>query len=160
MWCKYCKIDQPTTHWGSKKRCKRFYADYEKQRRHARKTSMTIVEWRLHQKQEYQKRAPYHRYRALKQGDKDRGLEFDLSFKQYQILCAALCNWCNISQCNGVDRLDSDRGHALNNVVPCCEQCNILLTDLPWECKSLLASGLKHMRDSGVYDRWTVPYKR
>lgn len=25
---------------------------------------------------------------------------------------------------NGIDRIDSDKGYEINNVVPCCEQCN------------------------------------
>lgn len=161
MWCDYCQTEIDSTHWSKpSNKCKRFYADYEKKRRLIKKNSMTAIEWSIYNKREYQRRATYHRYRALMYKDKKRGLGFELTYNQYKILCSAACNWCNIRLCNGVDRLDSDIGHVLYNVVPCCEKCNILLTNLPWECKSFLKVGLQNIRNSGAYDRWTVPYKQ
>jgi hypothetical protein len=31
---------------------------------------------------------------------------------------------------NGVDRVDSDKGYTLDNVVPCCPECNMMKMDL------------------------------
>ena len=31
---------------------------------------------------------------------------------------------------NGLDRLDSSRGHSLDNVVPCCHTCNLMKTNM------------------------------
>jgi hypothetical protein len=161
MWCNYCQQNFDDNHWGkSRKNCKKYYADYEKKRRQKKKNSMTTEEWSIYQKSEYRRRAPYHRYRALLSKDKNKGLEFTLTFDQYKILCLGACNWCYTPSCGGVDRLDSEIGHTLDNVVPCCEKCNILLTNLPWGNKSLLAGGLRKIRENGGYDKWQVPYKQ
>lgn len=31
---------------------------------------------------------------------------------------------------NGLDRIDSDKGYILNNVVPCCQTCNTMKSDM------------------------------
>lgn len=35
--------------------------------------------------------------------------------------------------CNGVDRIDSNIGYELNNIVPCCAQCNYMKIHYPQE---------------------------
>ena len=136
-------------------------AAYEKARRLRLKKSMTPEEYKVYCKVQYKRNSAYSRYRSLLVKDKKRGYCDDLiSYKQFSILIRGHCNWCTIEHSNGVDRLDSDHGHTLDNCVPCCEKCNILLTDLPFEAKCLLAPGLKAIRSRGIFERWEVPYRR
>jgi hypothetical protein len=44
------------------------------------------------------------------------------------------CSYCNIlpdSGVNGLDRVDNTKGHTPDNVVCCCETCNICKNDMP-----------------------------
>lgn len=36
-------------------------------------------------------------------------------------------NWINF---NGIDRVNSEKGYELNNIVPCCSECNFMKKDL------------------------------
>lgn len=66
-----------------------------------------------------------------------RGLPWNLSARQFGRLTAAACFYCgampkqykskygkHVTSCGGVDRLDSAKGYAIKNCVPCCKQCN------------------------------------
>lgn len=71
-----------------------------------------------------------------------RGLSWDISFKDFWIIAVKNCHYCGAppnkkrtwpngasSVCNGLDRIDSDFGYSLDNVVPCCKWCNISKLD-------------------------------
>ena len=77
----------------------------------------------------------YYRYRK---SAKKRGLNFDLTIDQASELFAAKCTYCGASPDNtmirtklitynytGMDRLDPSRGYEVDNVVPCCQCCNV-----------------------------------
>ena len=67
---------------------------------------------------------------------------FKLTFSEFKDLVTSNCHYCNLepNKCrmdrskirqglsriyfNGIDRLDSNKGYEINNVVPCCEDCN------------------------------------
>lgn len=57
-----------------------------------------------------------------------RGLEWNLTPGQYEMLTAQECSYCGASLGNGLglDRIDNDRGYLPNNVNPCCGPCNRL----------------------------------
>lgn len=68
--------------------------------------------------------------------------EFNLTFNEFKKLVMSNCHYCNLepnkfrkdiaktrqgisrTYFNGIDRIDSSKGYTLNNVVPCCEDCN------------------------------------
>lgn len=76
-----------------------------------------------------------------------------LSFEQFYELCQQNCYYCGLKPStksntyrgrktisqdmidgytliyNGLDRIDSNRGHTIDNVVPCCKQCNTAKLD-------------------------------
>lgn len=69
-------------------------------------------------------------YRSIYRGYYNDG---DISFEQFYSLSQFSCFYCgevNVNcqakefRYNGLDRIDNDRGHLLNNVVPCCGPCN------------------------------------
>jgi len=69
---------------------------------------------------------------------KKRGINFNLNKDQFENLIRQNCFYCNSSPnqiiknkynkgdtvYNGIDRVDNKKGYELENVVPCCKQCN------------------------------------
>ena len=53
-----------------------------------------------------------------------KGLSFSLSKDQFLRLREMPCNYCGSLAPNGLDRRDSDGGYVMENVVPCCSECN------------------------------------
>jgi hypothetical protein len=70
------------------------------------------------------------------------------------------CFYCGETHAKGLDRKDSNLGHSEDNVVPCCEKCNIILGDIPFSAKELLIDGLTKIKTQGFLDSWTIPTKR
>ena len=68
-----------------------------------------------------------------------RGLNWELSIKQFKVLTQGCCHYCGMVNSNeygadkyngsyiynGIDRIDSSKGYIVDNVVPCCKYCNI-----------------------------------
>jgi len=62
-------------------------------------------------------------------GAKKRGIHFFLSKTQFQELIVQPCFYCGyhiMEEVNGIDRLDNQKGYIDDNVVSCCETCNVL----------------------------------
>jgi hypothetical protein len=62
-------------------------------------------------------------------GAKKRGIHFFLSKTQFQELIVQPCFYCGhhvINEAIGIDRLDNQKGYIIDNVVSCCETCNVL----------------------------------
>jgi hypothetical protein len=78
--------------------------------------------------------------RKYKYEAKKRGLKWDLTEEQFKGLtqqncyycgakpnqsCFSTHNWLNGEYIyNGLDRIDNTKGYTIDNVVPCCRQCN------------------------------------
>lgn len=83
-------------------------------------------------------------YSNYKSRAKSKGWEFSLEREYFKILVSSKCHYCGIEPnkirldrvknkrqdgsvsflTNGVDRLDSNNGYVMGNVVTCCEDCN------------------------------------
>lgn len=61
--------------------------------------------------------------RTIKQA-KQRGLDFSLDFETYQKIISQGCFYCGENKNNNLDRKDNSKGYVLENVVPCCPDCN------------------------------------
>jgi len=68
---------------------------------------------------------------------KHRGLEYNLTEKQFYKLTQQNCYYCGVKPnniangssfgkyiYNGIDRVDNTKGYTIDNVVTCCHQCN------------------------------------
>lgn len=82
-------------------------------------------------------------YLSYKRKDKRaRELEFTLTFEEFEKLILSNCLYCDSEpftefnvrknseirdtmKYTGIDRIDSDKGYTLENVVPCCKNCNM-----------------------------------
>jgi len=60
----------------------------------------------------------------------------------------------------GLDRMDNDLGHSVDNVKVCCEICNNILTDLPFRAKVVVGEGLKKARELGLLEGYIIKTKR
>lgn len=80
-------------------------------------------------------------YRKTKKNAVVRNIEWQLTPEDVRKLGSLECNYCShtgsnvvrdpeghgsrILMFNGIDRLDSNKGYTLDNVVPCCKTCNL-----------------------------------
>lgn len=94
------------------------------------------------------------------QADSKRGFECTLSLEEVAALIAKSCYYCGCSPAKGLDRMNSLRAHVVGNVVPCCEKCNIILSDLPFEAKEKLKAGLHQIQQENLLTEWEIPTKR
>lgn len=77
----------------------------------------------------------YHNYKT---NAKTKGLNFELTVEQFEILTSGNCHYCGdkpstvrfATRCwggyihNGIDRVDSSKGYVIDNCVSCCKTCN------------------------------------
>ena len=80
-------------------------------------------------------------YCQYENGARSRGLNFEITKNDFENIVSKNCYFCNeepkpiqslktYTRCkedlhvNGIDRLDSNRGYELDNLVPCCQTCN------------------------------------
>lgn len=61
---------------------------------------------------------------AYKLRDKKKGLHSDIDTNWMLDFCNQPCIYCGDNNRVGLDRIDNNKGHTKNNVVPCCYECN------------------------------------
>lgn len=68
---------------------------------------------------------------------KDRSIKFNLNENQFYKIISMNCYLCNKSNTNlhrnGIDRFDSTKDYDLNNILPCCGDCNLMKNDFIFE---------------------------
>lgn len=83
-------------------------------------------------------------YNLYKVGAKQRNLKFDIGLEEFIKLSSKNCYYCNSSPSNlagsdknngkylynGLDRVNNTIGYKLDNVVPCCKNCNLAKREL------------------------------
>ena len=85
-------------------------------------------------------------YRNYKQKAKARNLRFNLTEKEFRKLTKGFCYYCGMppiqggtTLCNGkylyngIDRIDSTKGYAVDNCVTCCGTCNQMKSNLSFD---------------------------
>lgn len=84
------------------------------------------------QKLWHEKNIDRSKYLICKVSAKQRGLYFDLSYEEFLQFKGTVCSYCGDSlDCIRLDRIDSNLGYRLDNVVSCCWTCNKMKLDLP-----------------------------
>ena len=101
-----------------------------------------------------------YKYKAYRH--KDKKIFQCETIEQYAAIAIMMlpCYYCDSTYDIGLDRKDSSKGHTLENVVSCCEKCNFILGDLPYEAKLALKDGLKYIKNKEILNTWTIPTKR
>jgi hypothetical protein len=83
--------------------------------------------------EEHPERSPKRRFTESKnKATKKRGINWTLTFDQYAALIEMPCYYCEnklgepVKRSCGLDRLDSNKGYEMGNVVSCCYICNTI----------------------------------
>ncbi len=81
-------------------------------------------------------------FTRYKSSAKNKGIEFSISLDDFKNITKNKCFYCgiqpqnkekhrttepiekNIFVYNGMDRIDSNKGYSIENIAPCCRQCN------------------------------------
>ena len=101
-------------------------------------------------------------------GAKKRGIHFALSKILFESLIIKPCFYCNYhkeGEVHGIDRVDNQKGYMEENVVPCCETCNVLKgSQHPQEfIDKMLAihqyNTLKQLISSELVEKWSTTYR-
>lgn len=101
--------------------------------------------------------------KAYRSFDKKKGFD-SISLDEFRQLLKenSNCFYCheNNPSLLGLDRKDNLKGHLVSNVVICCEKCNNILSDLPFEAKLLLKDGLSNIKSKDLLNNWQIKTKR
>lgn len=111
-----------------------------------------------------------------KKSAKNRNLNFELSDEEFFKLVKLPCHYCGYNESIiGVDRKDSNIGYVKTNVLPCCEQCNLMKNDKSYDdffkiCEHIatinkkysgdLKHELFHISPNGQFARYQSDAKR
>lgn len=100
-------------------------------------------------------------------GSKKRGIDFKLTKELFNSLIIQKCFYCNYindGEVNGIDRIDNNKGYLKENVVTCCEACNIAKgSQHPQEFIDKLYSINRYYKElikisNDVVDKWKETY--
>lgn len=92
------------------------------------------------------------KYSYSKRKAAKRKLSWIITLEQYEYLLKQPCYYCKTIILNdygcGLDRIDNSKGYLINNVLPCCKECNrIRHTYLTVREMLAVAKLLKEMRN-------------
>jgi hypothetical protein len=90
-----------------------------------------------------------------KDRDRRRGLENDLSFSFVDDLIKDGCSYCGETSIKmTVDRIDNDKGHRQDNVVPACYRCNMLRGNMPYDAWLNIVPAIRDTLVKGLFESW------
>jgi hypothetical protein len=137
------KLDEETI-----EKHKKYILDYRKNKinkigidEYHKKNNETMKNYRESNKEklkehyeEYKKRVETLYLEIIKM-TKNKNIKLDLNIEQFSTLIKNKCFYCGdiekfslgsekMTEINGIDRIDSNKGYAEDNVVPCCSFCN------------------------------------
>jgi len=69
------------------------------------------------------------RFNQAKLVAKNRSLNWDISYNEFIQIASKNCYYSNNHKLpetgSGLDRIDNNKGYTINNVIPCCTNCNL-----------------------------------
>ena len=126
----------------------------QKKYRETHKSELKILwdEWyKEHPERSARRRFSESKNKAIKK----RGINWTLEFEDYNRLIQLDCYYCGnklgekVKRSCGLDRLDSNKGYELTNVVSCCNICNCIKNEhlTPEETKVAVEAILKYRKN-------------
>ena len=74
---------------------------------------------------------PDYRFIRYKAQSKTRGKEFLLTKEEFKSIYGKSCVYCgDVNESMGLDRVNSNNGYVIGNVVSCCRRCNQAKNDM------------------------------
>lgn len=167
--CKTCKqeknIEDFTKYYGKKKRTVRYrphckkckYINYKENLSAKRREKIRKYQREYHLKNP--ENAKIKSYQHIDRKNKRKSIKLR---EAKDLILNGDCFYCGETEkaCLGLDRIDNRLGHEKTNVKVCCEKCNNLLSDIPYEAKLELKKGLTSIRKKGFLKEWIIPTKR
>ncbi len=95
-------------------------------------------------------KTPETLFKTLKHNAKSKGREFTISLELFEEMMNKPCHYCGTMDINtaGLDRVDSDKGYILGNIVRACRICNVAKGQLtPQEFIQHCKNVVKHNGD-------------
>lgn len=95
--------------------------------------------------------------RRSKRSDAEKGYENNLTVEFVEAQFDEPCSYCGTTEIPpSLDRIDNDKGHTLDNVVPCCARCNYIRRDIPYAAWLLMVPGLKEAHEKGFLSNYNT----
>lgn len=96
-------------------------------------------------------RTPKGKYDKAQRDTRGRGMIWTISFEEFARLNSSLCTYCDDplpEVGHGLDRKDNSVGYTIENVVPCCDDCNKTRGDRYsfQEMKEILSPVLRYLK--------------
>lgn len=116
--------------------------------------------WKHYERQKQERQNPDFRAKYIVKDaaatDKKRGYENDLDIKWVDNAILKGCVYCGETMLRmTLDRIDNDKGHVKDNVVPACIRCNFVRGTMPYEAWLIVAPGMRLAREQGCFKDWT-----
>lgn len=106
--------------------------EQKKSREYARNRRKNDPEYA--QQELFKRRRPDRRFSICRRQAERRDIEFALSLEKYCELIKTPCFYCGQSlekeTGGGLDRIDNSKGYLVDNVLPCCGDCNYIRSDM------------------------------
>jgi hypothetical protein len=142
-----CELESLTR--GFRKEVQRCEACYEK----LREVERNRPDRNRNYREEMKANIDVH-YGKYLRGANKRNIQFELTIEEFGNIVSLACYYCATFKENesiGIDRVDSNAGYIVGNVVPCCEECNIMKQDLSLEkFKEHITKIYNNLKDSPV----------
>jgi hypothetical protein len=91
-----------------------------------------------------------------RKADQKHGHVFDLTKDWVADKISQGCEYCGETSLRmTLDRVDNNRGHTKDNVVPACIRCNYIRRDMPYDAWLKVAPGMRQARLAGAFGDWT-----
>lgn len=102
-----------------------------------------------------------HMHKDIKNSDRKKGREFDLTVDFIAESLKKPCSYCGEENVKmSLDRIDNSLGHLRENVLPSCLTCNITRNDMPFDAWLVVATGMKSAREQGLLKGWSRSGRR
>jgi len=53
-----------------------------------------------------------------------------------------------------LDRINNEKGHTADNVIPACYRCNLIRRDMPYDAWMHVAPSIRSAREAGLFRDW------
>ena len=88
--------------------------------------------------------------------DRKKGYKNDLTREFITKQIVKGCSYCGETELRmTLDRINNNRGHTEDNVVPACIRCNYIRRDMPYEAWIVVARAMKRARKQNLFGNWT-----
>lgn len=130
-WCKQCHLDDSRKREGLYNETRRRYrADHKEEAKEKKRVYYLNNKETVLKSNKAYMQSLNGRLISYKNGAKLRNIEWDLSKEEFETLWQKPCTYCGSEISTiGIDRLDSKQGYKIDNITPCCYQCNIIKMD-------------------------------